>query len=403
MNVRIPLPLLLDGATATNLIQAGMPSEQCPELWMLDNPDILIGLQESFINAGSDLLYTPTYTTNHEKLNEYDMDNELVRFNKELAQITKLVAGNKLVAGCLSSINYEAEPFGDIPFMDIISLYADQAFALKDGGVDLLVCDSLTSLAQCRGAIIGCRQTGLPVMVTISVDEDGQTSDGCTALSAMIVAQSLGVTAFGLSCCNTPLSLIKPISEMIPYAKIPLIARPNAGTHGNIISPEEMAKEMRPLLELGVQIIGACCNSTAAHIAKLRELIDTFNFASVKLEKVPDDIIIMCSDTEAYFLDEMFELSDEITCRLDMSDLFLELEQSCFHVACIVIDSIEDAYTFCMNSHMLRMPVAFLSDNEEALEMALLMYNGRAFIDARSSIDEDILNNLAAHYGAVIR
>lgn len=402
MDVRLPLPLLLDGAAATNLIEMGMPSDQCPEEWMLDNPDCVIQLHEDFIGAGSGLLYTPTYNTNHEKLLEYGLTHELERFNRELAQLTKAVAGDRLVAGCLSSINHEAEPFGDMPFMDIVALYAEQAFALKAGGVDLLVCDSLTSMAQCRAAILGCRQTGLPVMVTISVDTDGDTSTGSDAVATLIAAQSLGAAAFGLSCCNRPSSMLPFIQEMVPYARIPLIAKPNAGTGSHIISPQEMAKEMKPLLDAGVQIIGGCCHSTKAHIQALKELMDSYDFSAVHPEK-DSDSILMCCDTEAYFLDEMFQMSDGIYCRRDMSDELLELEHSGMDVACIIIDTVDDAYTFSLNAHMLRMPISFLSDNEEALETALIMYNGRAFVDSRSDLEESVLERLAAYYGAVVR
>ncbi|MBR5486012.1 MAG: homocysteine S-methyltransferase family protein [Oscillospiraceae bacterium] len=398
----LPLPLLLDGATATNLIEMGMPIDTCPEEWMLDNQDCVVRLHEEFINAGSELLYTPTYNTNREKLAEYGLEDKLVRFNKELAQLTKAVAGSKLAAGCLSSINHEAQPFGDMTFAEIVDVYAEQAFALKEGGVDLLVCDSLTSMAQCRAAILGCRQTGLPVMVTVSIDTDGDTMAGSDALACLIAAQSLGACAFGLSCCNGPAGMKPFLEEMIPYARIPLIAKPNAGMGTNYLEPEEMAAQIKPLMDLGVQIIGGCCHSTYKHIEAMKKLMDSYDFSQVSPER-DNDTILMCCDTEAYFLDEMFEMSDGIHCRNDMSDELLELEHSGVDVACILIDSIDDAEMFAENAHMLRMPVAFLSDDEQALEAALRMYNGRAFIDSRSALDEQRLYRLAERYGSVVR
>lgn len=402
MDARLPLPLLLDGAAATNLIEMGMPIDQCPEEWMLDNPDCVIQLHEDFIRAGSGLLYTPTYNANLEKLSEYGLAHQLERFNRELAQLTKAVAGGRLVAGCLSSINHEAEPFGELPFLEIIALYAEQAFALKSGGVDLLVCDSLTSMAQCRAAILGCRQTGLPVIATISVDTDGDTTTGSDAVATLIAAQSLGAAAFGLSCCNRPSSMLPFIKEMVPYARIPLIAKPNAGLGGHIITPQEMAQEMKPLLDAGVQIIGGCCHSTWEHIHALKKLMDSYDFSAVHPAKDTHSIL-MCCDTESYVLDEMFQMSEGIHCRRDMSDELLELEHSGMDVACIIVDTVDDAYTFSYNAHMLRMPVAFLSDSEEALETALITYNGRAFVDSRSSLEESTLEQLAQHYGALVR
>ena len=111
----------------------------------------------------------------------------------------------------------------------------------------------------------------------------------------------------------------------------------------------------------------------------------------------------MAGATEPYFLDEYFEHTEPVYCRHDMSDELLELEESGADVATIWVESSDDAYNFALNAHMLHMPVSFYSDNEEALEMALLLYNGCAFVDSRSEIDQTTLNALAEWYGATVR
>ena len=111
----------------------------------------------------------------------------------------------------------------------------------------------------------------------------------------------------------------------------------------------------------------------------------------------------MAGATEPYFLDEYFEQTEPVYCRRDMSDELLELEESGADVATIRIETVDDAYNFALNAHMLHMPVSFYSDSEEALEMALLMYNGCAFVDSRSELDEPILDALAKGYGATVR
>ena len=107
---------------------------------------------------------------------------------------------------------------------DRVNIYAHQAFALQRGGVDLLIADTMTTLSQSRAAILGCRQTGLPVMVTLNVEEDGETCMGSDLVSALIVCQKLGAAAFGLSCCDRPEKLYHHIEEIAPYAKVPIIA-----------------------------------------------------------------------------------------------------------------------------------------------------------------------------------
>ena len=160
---------------------------------------------------------------------------------------------------------------------------------------------------------------------------------------------------------------------------------------------------MKGLLQRGATMLGGCCYTTPEHIAAIGEMMREFHFEDVRIQKESSDTILMAGATEPYFLDEYFDQSEPIDCRNDMSDELLELEESGADVATIRIETVDDAYDFALNAHMLHMPVSFLSDTEEALEMALLMYNGCAFVDSRSSIEEKTLASLAKGYGAVIR
>lgn len=421
MNDRLWKPLLLDGATATNLWQLGMPpmfgmhgvpkgshGDGCPEEWILEHPMELEQLQLAFLKAGSRMLFTPTGAANSATLAHYGREEKMEEYNRRLARMTvdtcRRYDPQVLVAGCVAPLDIQAEPFGETPFMDLVNIYAHQAFALKDGGVDLLVADAMTSLSQCRAALLGCRQTGLPVMVTLNIEEDGETCLGCDLVSAQIVCQSLGAAAFGLSCCGKPSSVYRHLEEMAPYAAIPLIARPDAGSClEDVLSPEEMAQEMVGLLERGATLVGGCCFTTPAHIQAFSSRMQAFDFASVHIQKEDPDTLFMASETEPYFLDEYFEQSDPIRCEMDMSDDLLALEETRFDVVTVQVDTVDDAYLFALNAHMIRKPVIFRSDSEEALEMALLLYNGRAFVDSESEIDEDTLRRIAQGYGAYLR
>lgn len=404
-------PLLLDGATATNLQKAGMPAGICPAEWLLSDPSheaILAELHRGFLEAGSQLIYTPTANANSVMLAEFGQEDKTAEYNRILAEKTvavcKAMNPDVLIAGCVAPLNIQAEPFGDTPFLDIVNIYAQQAFALKEGGVDLLVADTMTSLSQCRAAILGCRQTRLPVMVTLNIEEDGETCFGCDLVSALIVCQALGASAFGLSCCDKPQSIYTHLEEIAPYAKIPLIVKPNAGnSFADVLPPTKMAKDAIGLWERGAVLVGGCCYTTPEHIAAMKEEMQRFNFDSVRIPKEDDETICVASETHPFFLDETFEQSDPIRCKVDMSDELLEIETSGVDVVTVEITSIDDAYRFALNAHMLRMPVSFLSDSEEALEMALLMYPGRAFVDSHSSIEETLLMELAHGYGAIVR
>ena len=233
---------------------------------------------------------------------------------------------------------------------------------------------------------------------------DGETCMGSDLVSALITCQKLGAVAFGLSCCDRPEKLYGHIEEIAPYAKVPIIVRPRAGEDfDKLLSPQEMAEQMKGLLQRGATILGGCCYTTPEHIEAIGRMMQTFDFSAVRRQREDEDTILMAGATEPYFLDEYFEQTEPVYCRRDMSDELLELEESGADVATIRIETVDDAYNFALNAHMLHMPVSFYSDSEEALEMALLMYNGCAFVDSRSELDEQVLDALAKGYGATVR
>ena len=392
----------------TNLWLDGMPMYSCPAQWMLENPDRVQKLQRRFLQAGSQLLCTPTAQADADSLKQWDQQQNSDDYNERLARLTvescRETNPHALAAGVIAPLQLQAEPFGETPFFDLINLYARQAFALKRGGVDLLLADTMTTLSQSRAAILGCRQTGLPVMVTMNVEEDGETCMGSDLVSALITCQKLGAVAFGLSCCDRPEKLYGHIEEIAPYAKVPIIVRPRAGEDfDKLLSPQEMAEQMKGLLQRGATILGGCCYTTPEHIEAIGRMMQTFDFSAVRRQREDEDTILMAGATEPYFLDEYFEQTEPVYCRRDMSDELLELEESGADVATIRIETVDDAYNFALNAHMLHMPVSFYSDSEEALEMALLMYNGCAFVDSRSELDEQVLDALAKGYGATVR
>lgn len=403
MDGRLPLPLLLDGATATNLSMMGMPMNQCHEEWMLDHPKEVKDLLEQFIQAGAQMIYTPTHTANVASLSRFQRAEKVHEYNLRLGRLAREAAGDHLVAGCVGPYpTMEPQPNGETEFLDIVNAYADQAFALKEAGVDLFIADCMVSLAQCRAAIFGCRQTGLPVMVTVTVDEEGETSLGCNLVSALVVCQSLGATAFGIAC-NSPQVMLEQMDNLAEFATIPLVAKPDAKNEkGVYLSPQQMAVQMRLLLERGARAIGGCCNTMPDHIRAMRRVVDAYPIPPLP-EKNDIYDFLLANDLQTFYLSETFELSDDIPCGIDMADHLLEVEESGADVASIVINSVDDAVEFARNAHMLQIPVCFFSNSEEALEMALLLYNGRAIISAQSELEEDALTRIAKGYGAIIR
>ena len=402
--MNLPYPALMDGDLSILLTKQGLPPQGvCAEQYLLEHPQILMELASQYAKAGSRIVCTPTDAADRSHLELYGLEDKTLEINVGLTQLTVKAAKSQnkeiLVAGSLSPLTLHAQPFGETPFLDIVNIYAEQAFALKRGGADILLADNMISLSHCRAAILGCKQTGLPVWVVLDVEQDGETNLGCDLVAALIVCQSLGASAFGLTCRGSDLShLQRHVEEMAPYATIPLVVKPVAANH----TPAQWAKAMVQLHGCGVQLLGGGKGVGPEYIAALKQELSNGDF---RTKKVPldTDSIFMAGETEPYFLDEFFEQSDPIECGFDMAAELLAAEDEPFDVITVQIDTMEDAWNFAENAHMLHKPVSFLSDSEEALEMALLMFNGRAFVDSRSNIDEEILRTIALGYGAIVR
>lgn len=276
-------PVLLDGATGTNLQKAGMPVGVCPEQWILENSEVLIDLQKRYVEAGTDILFAPTFTAGRIKLKEYGLEDHLEEMNRKLVALSKEAAKgtNALVAGDLTMTGEQLYPLGDLMFEDLVDVYKEQAKIIADAGADLFVVETMMSLQECRAAVLAIREVcDLPVMVSLTYNEDGRTLYGTDPVTAVVVMQSLGADAVGMNCSTGPEAMLEPIAKMAEYAAIPLLAKPNAGMPELIdgqtvfnVEPEEFAEVGKKLVEEGAAIIGGCCGTTPEHIRALKEAV----------------------------------------------------------------------------------------------------------------------------------
>lgn len=276
-------PVLLDGATGTNLQKAGMPVGVCPEQWILENSEVLIDLQKRYVEAGTDILFAPTFTASRIKLKEYGLEDHLEEMNRKLVALSKEAAKgtNALVTGDLTMTGEQLYPLGDLMFEDLVDVYKEQAKIIAEAGADLFVVETMMSLQECRAAVLAIREVcDLPVMVSLTYNEDGRTLYGTDPVTAVVVMQSLGADAVGMNCSTGPEAMLEPIAKMAEYATIPLLAKPNAGMPELIdgqtvfnVEPEEFAEVGKKLVEEGAAIIGGCCGTTPEHIRALKEAV----------------------------------------------------------------------------------------------------------------------------------
>lgn len=271
-------PIILDGATGTNLMAAGMPIGVCPEAWILEHKEVLLNLQRGYVEAGTNIVYAPTFTGNRIKLEEYGLADRITEINTELVRLSREAVGDKaLVAGDMTMTGQQLFPLGELMFEELVEVYKEQASILDKAGADLFVVETMMSLQECRAAVLAIKEVSdKPVMVTLTYNEDGRTLYGTPPEAAVVVLQSLGADVIGINCSTGPMEMIEPVKIMAEYATIPILAKPNAGlpelVDGETVyrmTPEEFAEAGAALVEAGAAIVGGCCGTTPEHIAAL--------------------------------------------------------------------------------------------------------------------------------------
>lgn len=429
--------VVLDGATGSNLQKRGMPVGICPEQWILENRNVMKELQMEYIAAGTDILYAPTFGCNRIKLAEYELSDRIVEMNQKLVAISKdAIAEAKAdrpvyVAGNLTMTGEQLYPIGTLPFEELVEVYKEQIRILVETGVDLLVVETMMSLQECRAAVIAAKEVcGLPVMVTLSFNDDERTLYGTDPKTAMVVLQNLGADAVGLNCSTGPDKMCGMIASMRRVANIPIIVKPNAGLPELIdgetvfnMEPESFAKEMAALLEQGVSIVGGCCGTTPEHIRMLAERVKDMTPPVLSKEKVRavtterTTVEINMDNGNFMVVGERINptgkkaLQEELRQgKLDIVTTFVEEQVELgadildINVGMNGIDEKEMMLRVIHHVTMIsNIPLAIDSSNIEVLETALRIYPGRALINSISLEKEKFekLIPIAKKYGAM--
>ena len=279
--------IILDGATGSNLQQRSMPTGVCPEAWMLANPEIVIGLQREFLEAGSDILFAPTFTANRIKLAEYGLVDKIEEINRGLVELSQKaieeyrrdsgIERKILIAADITMTGEQVYPVGNLPFEELIEVYKEQLRYILPVGVDLVVVETMMSLQECRAALLAVKEVcDLPVMVSLTYNENRKTLFGTDPKTAVIVLQAMGADAVGINCSTGPDKMVDIIREMKEYAYVPIMVKPNAGipslVNGHTHFPMdavEFAEQMEVLINAGANIVGGCCGTTPEHLKRL--------------------------------------------------------------------------------------------------------------------------------------
>ncbi len=407
MSFPFSLPLILDGATGTNLIAAGMPSGVCVEQWILDHPEVITDLQTQFVQAGVNALYAPTFGANRHKLAGYGLEDRVEEMNLRLVELTKRVAGpaGVLVGGDVSPAGVMIQPYGEATFEELYQIYEEQIQALKKAGVDFIILETQMSLADMRAGVLAAKKAGLPVFVTMTAEENGRSIMGTKPLSVLLTLQAMGASAIGLNCSTGPDQMEALLKDLLPHASVPLIAKPNAGKpkaenscHYDL-TPEQFAEDMARMFQFGVGILGGCCGTTPQHIKALHDRIQGQSFHIPSQEP---DHFAAAIESEAFFLSDDIALSKPIPCTYDLSDDLIDLEDEQINVALVEINSQEDADILIENAGMTRLPIDILVHDLSVLEYTLRNFQGRLLVDTNCGIPKEQLKAIADTYGAIL-
>jgi len=433
----------LDGATGTNLMKEGLPAGACTEEWILEHTDVIKKLQKSYVDAGSDIIYAPTFTGNRIKLDNFGLSDRIREINTELVKLAKESAGsNAYVAGDVTMTGRQLKPMGELDFEELITVYKEQIQILEEAGCDLIVVETMMSLQECRAALIAAKEVSdIAVMVTLTFEQDGRTLFGTDAKTAAIVMESLGACAVGANCSTGPDKMADIIADMASVTNIPIIAKPNAGlpvvnedgTTSYDMPCEIFAGEMEKLIRSGATIIGGCCGTDTDYIKALHDKYREYDVSKglvypngEVLTRKNEDMRFLTSErmTVAFSLDDPFMIVGERINPTGKKKLQAELREGKLDMVCDFVSKQEEDGASILDVNvgmsgidecsmmsdildeilpLTSLPLCIDTSDEKTMEMALRKYPGRALINS-ISLEKDKAERflpIAKKYGAM--
>ncbi len=296
--LRQPGPVLLDGAMGTLLFQKLPGFSGCFERLNIEQPEVIGDIHRSYVSSGAELILTNSFGGSRIKLAEYGLEARCGEINEAAAGIARKAADGKavFVAGSMGSSGKLLAPMGDLGVDEAYESFAEQARGLARGGADLILIETMTDLQEAKIALLAARDAcGLPVVVSMSFEENGRTVTGSDMLSALATLAEYGADAVGANCSMGPEGLFSLFSENISTLRelcVPLTVWANAGMPEIVdgrtvyrLAPEEYARESAKFASLGIKVIGGCCGTTPEHIAALKRHLEPYKGETVPCQR----------------------------------------------------------------------------------------------------------------------
>jgi homocysteine S-methyltransferase len=283
-------PILADGAMGTVVYGRGIFINRCYDELNLTDPALILSIHEEYLQAGAEILETNTFGANRFRLARHGLGGKVAEINaagvrrarQAVEHLKDKQASEAWVAGSVGPLGVRLEPLGKTGLDEARAAFAEQMRALTAAGVDLLIIETMPALNEAHEALEAARETApdLPVLVMVTVDDEGNCLDGASPAQAAALLTEWGAGAIGVNCSTGPATVLTAIEAMRSATTLPLAAMPNAGmpraVEGRNIylcSPEYMASFARKAIAAGAQIVGGCCGTTPNHIRAMRSAI----------------------------------------------------------------------------------------------------------------------------------
>ena len=269
----------LDGGMGTLLQAEGLTAGEHPERWNITHPDIITNIHKAYFDAGSNVVCTNTFGANSLKFSEPEL-REIIKsaiFNARAAAMESTSPSEKFVALDIGPSGKLLSPLGDLDFEDAVSVFAKTVRLGVEYGVDLIVIETMNDSYETKAALLAAKENSdLPVIVTNAYGEDGKLMTGASPAAMVAMLEGMGADAVGANCSLGPRQLLGVADELLRYASVPVVLKPNAGlprAEGGKtvfdVLPEEFSAELCEIVKKGVRVVGGCCGTTPEYIKAL--------------------------------------------------------------------------------------------------------------------------------------
>lgn len=371
---------VLDGASATRLQALGMSADAWMPDWVLKNPKPFRSLKGFDVEAGSDMLYAPTFGATAADFKHRGIRADVRKTNRALVELTREVAGGCAVGGDIGPIT-SAQP---LSFDNSVDIYTEQAAALEEAGVDFFAVETQRSLAECRAAVIAVRSVSeKPILCTFSPTNTAHSQNGEDLAAVLLSLHDMGVEAFGINCCGNMSLIVRILNKLRRYASVPLAVKPAAGVpihrDGYVrysLTLPKMTAYLPRFLASGARLLGGCCGTDSSFIAAVRKAVDD-------AEQSP----FVPAEAKAWAASAYRVV--ELTSRMKIAEL--EIDEDIVENAAIAeqtgskllklflrdeweLDTLQEA------QDSIGLPLAVHCEDEELLRRFLHLYNGKPVI-----------------------